>query len=242
MSEIPGKVEIIEEGEERKIRIVAKDKKTTTEKEYPVPATSEILVDDGDYVEAGAALTSGHLYLKTLLETQGLKSVQKYIISELQKVYETQGAQINDKHFEVIVRKMSEKVRVETSGDTSLLPGEMIDKMRFSGENAKVLAEGGEPATASIMILGITRTALYTESVLSAASFQETTSVLTDAATSGKIDYLRGLKENVIIGRLIPTGERARLEPTGSEQEKQTTIIAAEDISIKQPQVKEPIF
>jgi len=242
MSEIPGKVEIIEEGEERKIRIVAKDKKTTTEKEYSVPATSEILVDSGDYVEAGASLTSGHLDLKTLLETQGLRSVQQYIISELQKVYETQGAQINDKHFEVIVRKMSEKVRVETSGDTSLLPGEMIDKMRFSEENAKVLAEGGEPATASIVILGITRTALYTESVLSAASFQETTSVLTDAATSGKIDYLRGLKENVIIGRLIPTGERARLEPTGSEQEKQTTIIAAEDISIKQPQVKEPIF
>jgi DNA-directed RNA polymerase subunit beta' len=242
MAEIPGKVEIIEEGEERKIRIVAKDKKTTTEKEYPIPATSEILVDSGDYVEAGASLTSGHLDLKTLLETKGLKSVQQYIISELQKVYETQGAQINDKHFEVIVRKMSEKVRVETSGDTNLLPGEMIDKMRLSEENAKVLAEGGEPATASIVILGITRTALYTESVLSAASFQETTSVLTDAATSGKIDYLRGLKENVIIGRLIPTGERARLEPTGTDKEKQTTIIAAEDISIKQPQVKEPIF
>ncbi|OGY24168.1 MAG: DNA-directed RNA polymerase subunit beta' [Candidatus Woykebacteria bacterium RBG_13_40_15] len=242
MSEIPGKIDIIEGDEERKIRITAKDKKTILEKEYIVPATSEILVDTGNYVEAGTGLTSGHLDLKTLLETKGQRAVQQYIISELQKVYESQGAQINDKHFEVIVRKMSEKVRVETAGDTNLLPGEMVDKMRFSEENAKVLAEGGEPATASIVILGITRAALYTESVLSAASFQETTSVLTDAATSGKIDYLRGLKENVIIGRLIPTGERARLNGKASEKEKRATIIAAEDISIKQPQVKESTF
>jgi DNA-directed RNA polymerase subunit beta' len=241
MSEIPGKVQIIEEGEERKVKITALDKKTKIEKEYMVPAASELLVKNGDEVEAGSALTSGHLDLKSLLEAKGLRALQQYIISELQKVYESQGAPINDKHFEVIVRKMSEKARVQTSGDTSLLPGELVDKVRFAEENAKVLAEGGEPSTASVVILGITRAALYTESVLSAASFQETTSVLTDAATSGKIDYLRGLKENVIIGRLIPTGERARLNGKRTqEDEKESKIVAAEEVEVKKPQVKEP--
>lgn len=241
MSEIPGKVQIIEEGEERKVKIVASDKKTKVEKEYVIPAASELLVKSGDVVEAGAALTSGHLELKALLETKGLRALQQYIISELQKVYESQGAPINDKHFEVIIRKMSEKVRVQTSGDTSLLPGELVDRVRFAEENARVLAEGGEPATASVVILGITRAALFTESVLSAASFQETTSVLTDAATSGKIDYLRGLKENVIIGRLIPTGERARLDgKRGEKKTEKSKAIAAEKMEIKKPQVKEP--
>ena len=143
----------------------------------------------------------------------GLRSAQKYIISGGQEVYESQGVAINDKHFEVIVKKMSEKVRVESSGDTVLLPGELIDKNRFQEENAKVLAEGGEPATAQVVILGITRAALYTESFLSSASFQETTRVLTDAAIEGKVDKLLGLKENVIIGRLIPTSpERAKIQ------------------------------
>ena len=241
MTELPGKVQIIEEGEERKVRIIARDKKTKSEKEYVIPAAGELLVKNGDIVEAGAALTSGHLELKTLLETKGLKAVQQYIISELQKVYESQGAPINDKHFETIIRKMSEKVRIQTFGDTSLLPGELVDKVKFAEENAKVLAEGGEPATASVVILGITRAALYTESVLSAASFQETTSVLTDAATSGKIDHLRGLKENVIIGRLIPTGERARLDRRrGVQTTAKPVIVAAEEVDVKQPQVKEP--
>jgi DNA-directed RNA polymerase subunit beta' len=131
----------------------------------------------------------------------------------VQRVYESQGIPINDKHFEVIVRKMSDKVRIETSGDTTLLPGEMVDKVSFEEENARVIAEGGEPATAQVIILGITRAALYTESWLSAASFQETTNVLTDAAIAGKEDKLVGLKENVIIGKLIPVdSERARLE------------------------------
>ncbi|MDP2720613.1 MAG: DNA-directed RNA polymerase subunit beta', partial [bacterium] len=192
MTEIPGKVEVIEEGEERKVRVSGPDKKTKVEKEYVIPVAAELLVKTGDTVEAGSALTSGHLDLKTLLETKGLRAVQQYIIEDLQRVYESQGAPINDKHFETIIRKMSEKVRIKNSGDTSLLPGELVDRTRFTEENAKVLAEGGEPATASVVILGITRAALYTESVLSAASFQETTSVLTDAATSGKIDYLRG--------------------------------------------------
>ena len=243
MAEIPGRVQIVEEGEQTKVRVVAFDKKTKVEKEYVIPAASELLVKTGDMVETGAALTSGHFDLRSLLEAKGLRAVQQYIISELQRVYESQGAPINDKHFETIVRKMSEKVRVQASGDTSLLPGELIDKVKFAEENAKVLAEGGEPATASVVILGITRAALYTESVLSAASFQETTSVLTDAATSGKIDYLRGLKENVIIGRLIPTGPRARLDSRGVRKTtEETEVVAAEEVEVKKPTVEEPII
>ena len=241
ITEVPGKVEIVEEGDERKVRVTALDKKTKVVKEYVIPVASELLVKEGDSVEAGTALTGGHLDLKTLLETRGLRAVQQYVISELQRVYESQGAPINDKHFETIVRKMSEKVRVQASGDSALLPGELVDRVRFAEENAKVLAEGGEPATAAIIILGITRAALFTESVLSAASFQETTSVLTDAATSGKVDYLRGLKENVIIGRLIPTGERARLDGKAKgAAAKEMAVVAAEEMSVKAPEVKEP--
>jgi len=234
VTEIPGKVSIVDTDEGRKVRITASDRTQKIEKEYVIPVTSELTVKEGDSVLAGDTLTSGHIDLKILLETKGIRAVQKYIISELQKVYESQGAPINDKHFEVIIRKMSEKVRIETAGDTSLLPGELVDKVKFAEENAKVLAQGGEPATAAVVILGITRAALYTESVLSAASFQETTSVLTDAATSGKIDHLRGLKENVIIGRLIPTGEAARLVKKPLEE---TKVVAAEEVQIKEAEV-----
>lgn len=231
ITEIPGKVEIIETDDGRKVRVTAEDKTGKVEKEYVIPAAAELRVKDDELVAAGDAVTGGHLDLKILLETKGIKAVQQYIISELQKVYESQGAPINEKHFETIVRKMSEKVKVETSGDTPLLPGELVDKVRFADENSKILAAGGEPATASVVILGITRAALYTESVLSAASFQETITVLTEAATSGKIDQLRGLKENVIIGRLIPTGERARFNPV-SVQEEEEVVVAAEEVEI----------
>jgi len=130
----------------------------------------------------------------------------------LQAVYESQGISINDKHFEVIVREMSTKVKVETTGDTSLLPGELVKRHKFESDNAAVVAAGGEPATAVQILFGVTRASLYTDSWLSASSFQETSSVLTDAATLGREDHLIGLKENVIIGRLIPTSEdRARL-------------------------------
>lgn len=227
ITEIPGKVKVIDEDDSRKVRVTAEDKAGKVEKDYIIPVAAELRVSDGDLVAAGDALTSGHLDLKLLLETKGIKAVQQYTISELEKVYESQGAPINEKHFETIVRKMSEKVKVETQGDTTLLPGELVDKVRFADENARVLAAGGDPATASVVILGITRAALYTESVLSAASFQETISVLTEAATSGKIDYLRGLKENVIIGRLIPTGERASSGVVVAEPEK-----ASEEVGV----------
>ncbi|OGY30415.1 MAG: DNA-directed RNA polymerase subunit beta' [Candidatus Woykebacteria bacterium RIFCSPHIGHO2_12_FULL_45_10] len=236
ITEIPGRIAILETDEGRKVQITAIDKSSKVEKEYVIPVASELLYKEGDLVASGDALTGGHLDLKILLETKGIRSVQQYIIGELQKVYESQGAPINDKHFETIVRKMSEKVRVETAGDTALLPGELVDRVKFAEENAKVLAQGGEPATAAVVILGITRAALFTESVLSAARFQETTSVLTDAATSGKIDYLRGLKENVIIGRLIPTGERARLTKAPLEDSQ---VVAAEEVDIKEAEVVE---
>ena len=210
ITEISGKAKVEESAEGFIVKVRSTNLKPAVEKEYFILPTAELKVADGDLVAAGTALSSGYLDVKEVLAISGLKDAQKYVVSGAQEVYETQGVAINDKHFEVIVRKMSEKVRVESPGDSVLLPGELIDKHRFTGENAKVLAEGGEPATAQVVILGITKAALYTESFLSAASFQETTRVLTDAAMEGKQDNLLGLKENVIIGRLIPTSpERA---------------------------------
>jgi len=211
ISEISGKVKIEEVAEGYKVRVRSTKIKPSIEREYFVPATSNLLVEEGTQVTAGDSLSTGHSDTKEILVIKGLRAAQKYIVDSCQQVYESQGVPINDKHFEVIVRKMSDKVRVESTGDTALLPNELVDRLRFEQENNRVLAEGGEPATAQVMILGITKAALYTESFLSAASFQETTNVLTDAAVEGKVDKLLGLKENVIIGRLIPTGERARI-------------------------------
>ncbi|HKY73873.1 MAG TPA: DNA-directed RNA polymerase subunit beta', partial [Patescibacteria group bacterium] len=149
--------------------------------------------------------SSGALDVKEVLQIRGMRDAQIYLLDEIQKVYESQGIPINDVHFEVIIRKMGDKVRVETSGDTKFLPGEVVTRTRFVEENKRVLAEGGEPATAQVMILGITRSSLFIESWLSAASFMETTRVLSEAASEGSEDNLLGLKENVIIGRLIPT-------------------------------------
>ncbi|MBI2011323.1 DNA-directed RNA polymerase subunit beta' [Candidatus Daviesbacteria bacterium] len=204
ISEIAGKVTISETEEGRIVRV-----RTTTkpfeEREYLIPVQSQILVEDGGLIAAGTPLASGHLDIKEVLRVKGLREAQRYIVNDVRKVYESQGVSVNEKHFEVIVRKMSDKVRIETQGDTNLLPGEVIERYRFEDENRRVLAEGGDPSTAGVVILGITRAALQTESFLSAASFQETTTVLADAAAIGKVDRLLGLKENVIIGRLIPT-------------------------------------
>ncbi|MBI2327531.1 DNA-directed RNA polymerase subunit beta' [Candidatus Curtissbacteria bacterium] len=213
IAEITGRVKIEEAPDGYHIKIKSTNLKPPVEREYFILPPSEFNITDGQLVAAGTALSSGYLDIKEILAISGMRAAQKYIIEGCQEVYESQGVIINDKHFEVVTRKMSEKVRIESSGDTVFLTGELIDKNRFQEENAKVLAEGGEPATAQIIILGITRAALYTESFLSAASFQETTRVLTDAAIEGKGDHLIGLKENVIIGRLIPTSpDRARIQ------------------------------
>jgi DNA-directed RNA polymerase subunit beta' len=204
IAEISGKA-MVEETKTGYVITITTTSKPKESINYTVPLTSIIRVKNGDLIAAGTQISSGTLDIKELLKIRGIHQAQKYLLDEIQKVYESQGIRINDKHFEVIIRKMSDKVKIESSGDTGLIPGEVIDRHRFEEENANILAEGGEPATAKVIILGISRASLHTESWLSAASFQETTNILTDSALLGKEDKLLGLKENVIIGRLIPT-------------------------------------
>jgi len=174
------------------------------EREYIAQPTIRLRVKSGSKVRAGDQLTDGIKDPQVILRILGREAVQQYLVEEVQRVYRSQGVNINDKHIEIIIRRMLSRVRVESSGDTELLPGELVDRFDYENVNAKVLAEGGEPATAQTVLLGITRASLNTDSWLAAASFQETTRVLTEAALWGKIDKLHGLKENVIIGRLIP--------------------------------------
>jgi len=174
------------------------------EREYVAPATAHIHIRTGEQVKAGQQLTDGSINPQDILHILGREAVQQYLVDEVQKVYRSQGVNINDKHIEVIVHQMLTKVRIDSSGDTELLPGELVKQSRYENINAKVLAEGGEPATAQPVLMGITRASLSTDSWLAAASFQETTRVLTEAAIYGRIDKLVGLKENVIIGKLIP--------------------------------------
>ena len=178
--------------------------KEEEQREYAVPANARIRVQNGDYVKAGQQLTEGSINPQDILHILGKEATEQYLVDEVQKVYRSQGVNINDKHIEVIVHRMLSKVRIDSSGDTELVPGELIDIFRYEDINAKVLAEGGEPATAHPVLMGITRASLNTDSWLAAASFQETTRVLTEAAVKGEIDRLVGLKENVIIGKLIP--------------------------------------
>lgn len=209
MSEVAGKVSVEESDEGYKVTIKSTSKPIKV-KEYSIPLTSILAVADGDLVGVGSQLSSGSLDVKEVLELKGLLGAQEYLLEAVQEVYESQGIPINDRHFEVIIRKMSDKVKVENAGDTDLLPGEIVERVRFEHSNESVLAEDGEPATAQVVMLGVSRASLHTASWLSAASFQETTNVLTEAAIEGREDYMLGLKENVIIGRLIPTSpERA---------------------------------
>ena len=186
-------------------------------KEYSFPRRTRLLVGKGELVEPGDALTEGSLNPGELLMLKSATSTELYLVNEVQKVYKSQGVEIHDKHIELIVRQMLKKVRVETNGDTKLLPGQLVDKVVLERENARVKKEKGELATFEPIILGITKASLATESFLSAASFQETTKVLTDAAIEGKVDHLNGLKENVIIGKLIPAA-------TGLKQYRQISI------------------
>ena len=185
-------------------------------KEYNLPFNAEIKVKDGEKVTPGVLLNAGSVYPQDILRVQGIKGVQDYILEQVQSVYRSQGVEINDKHVEIIVRQMLKKVRVENAGDTNLLPGELVDMVTFQDESAKAMANGGRPALAKRVLLGITKAALATDSFLSAASFQETSRVLTEAAIRTKRDYLVGLKENVIIGKLIPAG-------TGTKSYKSVT-------------------
>jgi DNA-directed RNA polymerase subunit beta' len=176
------------------------------ERTYTVPALARLRISDGEFVMAGTQLTEGASNPQDILRVMGRDAVQVFLVEEVQKVYKTQGVSINDKHIEVIVRQMLRKVRVDTPGDTEMLPGELVDRFKYEGINAAVLAQGGEPATATTVLLGVTKASLTTDSFLAAASFQDTTKILTDAAIAGQVDRLVGLKENVIIGKLIPAG------------------------------------
>ena len=190
----------------KKREIIVTDNEDGNSKTYLIPYGSRIKVQDGQYLEAGDELTEGSVNPHDILKIKGVRAVQDYMIQEVQRVYRLQGVEINDKHIEVIVRQMLKKIRIEDNGDTEFLPGTLVDVLDYEEENEKLIEEGKEPADGKQVMLGITKASLATNSFLSAASFQETTKVLTEAAIKGKIDPLIGLKENVIIGKLIPAG------------------------------------
>ena len=204
ISDIPGKVEVRDSKKQRSV-VVTNDEDGET-KEYAIPYGFRIKVTDGEVIEAGDELTEGSVNPHDLLKIKGIRAAQDYLLREVQRVYRLQGVDICDKHIEVIVRQMLKKIRIEEAGDSSFLPGSLVDFLDFDDENERLEAEGKELAQGTRIILGITKSALATDSFLSAASFQETTRVLTDAAIRGKVDPLIGLKENVIIGKLIPAG------------------------------------
>jgi DNA-directed RNA polymerase subunit beta' len=206
LSRISGRVVLDEKGKKLIVRSEERDVR-----EYPVPHSAQMEVREGDHVTAGQALTKGPQNPQEILHILGREAVQRYLVDEVQRVYRSQGVNVHDKHIEIIVRQMLRKVRIDNPGDTELLPGEMVERFAFAEANARALAAGGEAATATHVLLGITKASLSTDSFLSAASFQETTRVLTEAAINGQVDRLRGLKENVIIGKLIPAGSGTRV-------------------------------
>jgi DNA-directed RNA polymerase subunit beta' len=203
ISEISGRVELREARSKREIRIYSPHGEVKT---YAVPYGARLKVKEDEVIDAGEELTEGSINPHDFLKVKGIRGVQLYLIQEVQRVYRLQGVDINDKHIEVIIRQMLKKVKIEDSGDTDLLPGSLEDNFKVEEVNRKVAEVGGKPAVARPVLLGITKASLATDSFLSAASFQETTRVLTDASIKGKIDPLIGLKENVIIGKLIPAG------------------------------------
>ena len=204
ITEIGGYAEVKETKEKREIIVTNND--TGESKSYVIPYGARIKVLDGTYLEAGDELTEGSVNPHDILKIKGVRAVQDYMMREVQRVYRLQGVDINDKHIEIIVRQMLKKVRIDEAGDSQYLPGSLVDILEFEKTNEELIAEGKEPATAEQTLLGITKASLATNSFLSAASFQETTKVLTDAAIKGKIDPLIGLKENVLLGKLIPAG------------------------------------
>ncbi|HRJ89946.1 MAG TPA: DNA-directed RNA polymerase subunit beta' [Pyrinomonadaceae bacterium] len=225
MSEIDGSVTLgtISKGK-RKIIITGED---GAEREYDIPRGTHINVQDGDHVKAGEPLMDGPLNPHDILRVLGTEALQNYLVSEIQEVYRLQGVNINDKHIEVIVRQMLRWVKIKEVGDTEFLMEEQVDRFRYEDENRRVSEEGGKTSVGEPLLLGITKASLSTDSFISAASFQETTRVLTEAAISGRVDYLRGLKENVIMGRLIPAGtgmkyyRNVRIAPDATENRKQ---------------------
>ena len=216
----------------KKREVVVTDNETGNSKTYLIPYGSRIKVLDGQVLEAGDELTEGSINPHDILKIKGVRAVQDYMIQEVQRVYRLQGVEINDKHVEVIVRQMLKKIRVENSGDSDVLPGTSMEVLDFDDMNEKLIAEDKKPAEGKQILLGITKASLATNSFLSAASFQETTKVLTEAAINGKIDPLIGLKENVLIGQLIPAGtgmKRYRSVRLSTEMKADDEIVLSED-------------
>jgi DNA-directed RNA polymerase subunit beta' len=204
ISEIDGTVSYGKDAKGKRKVIITPD--VGEDKEYLIPKGKHVSVQEGDRVQAGEALMDGVHNPHDLLAIKGEKALARYLVDEVQEVYRLQGVKINDKHMEIIVRQMLRRVKVKDPGDTSFITDEQVERHRFQEENERVITKGGRPAIGEPMLLGITKASLSTQSFISAASFQETTRVLTEASLAGKIDYLRGLKENVIMGRLIPAG------------------------------------
>ncbi len=219
----------------KKREIVVNNPETGEAKTYLIPFDSRIKIGDGKFVEAGDALTEGSINPHDILKIKGVRAVQDYLLQEVQRVYRLQGVEINDKHIEMIVRQMLKKIRIEDNGDSEFLPGTQVDILEFEDMNEKLLEEGKTPADGKQVLLGITKASLATNSFLSAASFQEPTKVLTEAAIKGKVDPLIGLKENVIIGKLIPAGTGMKMyrdvKLNTDEDEKETEDIEEEEIS-----------
>ncbi len=207
ISEVAGQVSISDTKKKKEVIVTTRGGES---KNYSIVYGSRLKVKDGDFVEAGDEITEGSVNPHDILRIKGVRGVQNYLVKEVQRVYRLQGVDIDDKHIEIIVRQMLGKVKIEEPGDTDLLPGSLVNLHQFEGTNNEVIKDGGSPAVGRRALLGITKASLATESFLSAASFQETTRVLTEAAIKGKEDNLIGLKENVIIGKLIPAGTGMR--------------------------------
>lgn len=235
ITEIPGVVEFRDTKKKREI--IVTNPEDGNSKTYLIPYSSHIVVSDGQRLEAGDELTSGSLNPHDVLKIKGVRAVQDYMLREVQRVYRLQGVEINDKHIEVIVRQMLKKIHVEEAGDAEILPGINMDVLEFNAMNEKLIAEGKAPAEGKQIMLGITKASLATDSFFSAASFQETTKVLTEAAISGKTDHLIGLKENVIIGKLIPAGTGMRRYRNVKLDTDVPASEAVEEISDEDPAV-----
>jgi DNA-directed RNA polymerase subunit beta' len=230
ISEIDGRVEFGKDYKTKRRIVVTPTEEGKEPVEYLIPKGKHISVQEGDFVTKGDLLMDGNPVPHDILRVLGVEALASYLINEIQEVYRLQGVRINDKHIEVIVRQMLQKVEIEEGGDSTFLVGEQIDRAEFEEENAKVEREGGKPAVAHPVLQGITKASLQTSSFISAASFQETTRVLTEAAVSGRVDGLAGLKENVIVGRLIPAGTgsvMARWRQLAAERDRELAALAA---------------
>jgi DNA-directed RNA polymerase subunit beta' len=229
ISESDGRIEFGKDYKTKRRIIVVPTEDGGEPVEYLIPKGKHISVQEGDYVQKGDLLMDGNRVPHDILRILGVEALASYLVNEIQEVYRLQGVRINDKHIEVIVRQMLQKVEIDDPGETTLLAGEQVDRVEFEYENRKAERDGLRPATARPVLQGITKASLQTNSFISAASFQETTRVLTEAAVSGRIDQLTGLKENVIVGRLIPAGTGsviARLREVAAERDRELAAVA----------------